>query len=142
MLSQILLGLLMTAFTIGFGAVILVVGAEPLQRYRQRLFEQTRFVGHVLTLILVSTWLVFGMLVVIAVWALVLSILGVFGDFETALYFSLISFTTVGYGEVVPPVEWRILAGFIAVDGFMLFGLNTAFIFEVLRRMRDTSGSE
>jgi len=56
--------------------------------------------------------------------------------------FSLISFTTVGYGEVVPPVEWRILAGFIAVDGFMLFGLNTAFIFEVLRRMRDTSGSE
>ena len=142
MLSQILLGLLMTAFTIGFGATTLVAGAEPLQRYRQRLFEQTRFVGHVLTLILVSTWLVFGMLIVIAVWALILSVLGVFGNLETALYFSLISFTTVGYGEVVPPVEWRILAGFIAVDGFMLFGLNTAFIFEVLRRMRDTSGSE
>lgn len=63
--------------------------------------------------------------------------LGIFADFEASLYFSMISFTTLGFGDVILPDNWRLLSGFIATDGFILFGLNTAFLFEVLRRLRE-----
>lgn len=76
------------------------------------------------------------MLFVMFIWALLLHWLGVFADFEGSLYFAMISFTTVGYGDIVPPDDWRLLSAFVSVAGFLLFGLNTAFLFEVLRQMR------
>lgn len=136
MLTQISLGLLMTAMTVCVGALTIISCAEPLRRHKTRLIDQGSFLSHLTTLILVSTWLVLGMLLIMLLWAIVLQSLTIFEDFETGLYFAMISFTTVGYGDVVPPDNWRLLAGFISVDGFLLFGLNTAFVFEVLRRMR------
>ena len=137
MLIQFVIGIFMTAFTVAFGALTLVATSELLQRNRTHLIEHGRIGRHVMSLTLVSTMLVAGMLFVTVAWSLVLQAFGVFGDFEAALYFSMISFTTVGYGDVIPPDQWRLLAGFISIDGFLLFGLNTAFLFEVLRRMRD-----
>lgn len=136
MLIQIGLGLVMTAITICCGALAIVVAAAPLRRYRAQLIDQGRFTSQLIVLTLVSTWLVLGMLVLMLCWGSLLQFLGVFPDIQTSLYFAMISFTTVGYGDVVPPPNWRILAGFISVDGFLLFGLNTAFVFEILRRMR------
>ena len=137
MAFQIVLGLLMTAFTVGLGVIIVVFAAEVLLRNRAFLIDAGRFVHHVMTLSLIATWLVIGIFVISYVWALLLLGLDVFSTFEAALYFSMISFTTVGYGDLVPPEDWRMLAAFISVDGFLLFGLNTAFLFEALRRMRD-----
>ena len=136
MLTQLALGLFMTAFTICCGAITIVVGAEPLRRNKTRLIDQGRFWHHLTVLALVATWLIIGMLFVMLAWSIVLLHLEIFSDFETSLYFAMISFTTVGYGDVVPPEEWRILLAFVSVGGFLLFGLNTAFIFEVLRQMR------
>lgn len=136
MLTQLSLGLLMTAVTICCGAITIVVAAIPLRQLKAQLIDQGRFIGHLTVLTLVSSWLVLGMLIAMLAWGLLLQTIGVFSDFETSFYFSIVSFTTVGYGDVVPPKDWRILAGFLSVDGFLLFGLNTAFLFEVLRRMR------
>ena len=94
---------------------------------------------HVVALTLITTWLVVGLLIVMGLWALVLLAVGVFFELEPALYFSMISFTTLGFGDVILPDQWRLLSGFIAMDGFILFGLNTAFVFEVLRRLREES---
>ena len=127
----------MTAFTVGFGALVIVGISEPLRRNKNRIIDQGRVIQHLATLIVVCTALVLAMLVVASVWGILLLGLGVFSDLETSTYFSMISFTTVGYGDVVAPIEWRLLSAFISVDGFLLFGLNTAFIFEILRRMRD-----
>lgn len=51
---------------------------------------------------------------------------------ETALYFSMVSFTTVGYGDVVLSANDRLLSGMQATSGMLLFGWSTAFMFEVL----------
>lgn len=56
-------------------------------------------------------------------------------DFETALYFSTSSFTTVGFGDVYLDKEWRLLSSFEAANGFILFGWSTAFIFEIIRKL-------
>lgn len=51
---------------------------------------------------------------------------------ETALYFSLVTFTTVGFGDVVLPQSERLLSGIQATSGMLLFVWSTAFMFEVL----------
>jgi hypothetical protein len=61
-------------------------------------------------------------------WAAAYSLIGVVDDFETALYFSTITFSTVGYGDVVPHPEWRMFAALEGVNGFLLIGWSTAYL--------------
>ena len=139
MLVQLLIGISMTAMTIIVGSLIIVISTEQIQKYRDWLNRGQLLFRHVVVLTLITTWLVLGLLIVMGLWALVLLAVGVFFELEPALYFSMISFTTLGFGDLILPDEWRLLSGFIAMDGFILFGLNTAFLFEVLRRLREES---
>lgn len=66
------------------------------------------------------------------IWAVVYMLLGEFDDLETALYFSTATFTTLGFGDILASVEWRLMASCEAAAGMLLFGLSTAFLFEVL----------
>ena len=59
-----------------------------------------------------------------------------FDDLETATYFSIVAFTTLGFGDIILPVDWRILGGMTAANGLMNMGLYTALLVEVLRRVR------
>ena len=52
-----------------------------------------------------------------------------FPDLETAVYFSMVTFTAVGYGDVVITGPWRILAGIEAANGVIIFGWTTALLF-------------
>ncbi|WP_375162743.1 potassium channel family protein [Mesorhizobium sp. Mes31] len=61
-------------------------------------------------------------------WAGLYRLLNIFVDFETALYFSTITFATVGYGDVVPAHGWRMLAALEGVNGFLLIGWSTAYL--------------
>ena len=61
-------------------------------------------------------------------WAGLYCLLGILGDFETALYFSTITFSTVGYGDVVPAHGWRVLAALEGINGFLLIGWSTAYL--------------
>ena len=62
---------------------------------------------------------------------------GIFQSLEPAVYFSLIAFTTVGFGDIVLTPQWRILSGMVAANGLLLFGFSTAFLFEVMVRLRN-----
>lgn len=53
-------------------------------------------------------------------------------NLDTALYFTTATFTTVGYGDIVLPPDWRLLAASAAINGMILFGWSTAFIFEIM----------
>jgi hypothetical protein len=69
------------------------------------------------------------------VWAVLYIAVGEFDHIEPALYFSTVVFTTVGFGDIVASAEWRLLAGCQAASGMLLFGLSTAFLFEMLREV-------
>jgi Ion channel len=51
--------------------------------------------------------------------------LGAFEDFETALYFSGLTFTSLGYGDVVLGGRVRLIAPLQAANGLMMFGITT-----------------
>ena len=69
-------------------------------------------------------------------WAMAYYALGVFGTLEEAVYFSLVSYTTLGFGDVLLSQQWRLLAGMEAANGFLNFGLLTALLIEGLRQVR------
>jgi hypothetical protein len=50
------------------------------------------------------------------------------------VYFAFVNYTTLGYGDVIPVENWRLLGPVTAMNGVLLFGWSTAVIFEVLRR--------
>jgi voltage-gated potassium channel len=58
-----------------------------------------------------------------------------FEDFETAVYFSSVTYTTLGYGDIVLTSGWRIICGIEAMNGIMLFGWSAALLFVVVQRM-------
>jgi len=74
-------------------------------------------------------------LVQIGVWAVVFWRAHELPNVETALYFSLATYTTIGFGDVVVGPGWRVLAGIEGLTGILLVGWSTAFVFAVVNRM-------
>jgi hypothetical protein len=74
-------------------------------------------------------------LVQVVVWALVFWEARQLPTLETAVYFSITTYTTVGFGDVVLGPGWRVLAGIEGLTGIILVGWSTAFVFAVVHRM-------
>jgi membrane protein implicated in regulation of membrane protease activity len=89
-----------------------------------------------LALIAVTLWVLAAHSVGVWIWALTFIVLGAFETLEPAVYFSVVSFTTLGFGDITLPVQWRILSGMSAANGLILFGLSTAFLIEFVSRLR------
>jgi voltage-gated potassium channel Kch len=56
-------------------------------------------------------------------------------NLSDALYFATITYTTLGYGDIVLEAQYRMLSGIEAANGFLLFGWTTAFLFEIISQL-------
>lgn len=61
--------------------------------------------------------------------------IGAIGTLESALYFSTISYSTVGYNDFHITPEWRLLGALESILGMILLGWSTAFFFRMLGRI-------
>ena len=66
-------------------------------------------------------------------WAVVYLVVGEFAELSQALYFSVVTSTTLGYGDVTLSEQWQLLASFEAMGGLILFGASTAFLLGVTK---------
>ena len=80
-------------------------------------------------------WIVFLHLIEITVWALFYVSRGAMPDLQSGLYFSAVTYTTTGYGDLVLPREWQLLGGLEALTGILMCGWSTGFFFAVVSRM-------
>lgn len=73
----------------------------------------------------------------IEIWAfaLIYWATGAVPRFESALYFSTISYSTVGYNDTHILTEWRLVGAFESILGVFLLGWSTAFFFRMLGRI-------
>lgn len=90
----------------------------------------------VLMLVAVGLWVLAVITVSVWIWALALRAVGAFRTLEESVYFSIVAFSTLGLGDVVPNLDWRILSVMAAVNGFLSFGVLTALMVEALRQVR------
>lgn len=72
----------------------------------------------------------------VLLWAVSLFLLNIFSTLEEAVYFALVAFTTLGFGDILLPQDWRLLGGMSAANGLLMFGLLTAILVEILRDTR------
>jgi Ion channel len=72
------------------------------------------------------------------IWAYALSFVsvGAILDFHDALYFSTVTFASLGYGDIVLNKDWRLFGAIEAANGLILFGWSTAFLISVTRQLR------
>lgn len=67
------------------------------------------------------------------VWAAVYYSLDEFTDLENAIYFSVVTATTLGYGDITLSEQWQLLGSLEAMSGLISFGVSVAFLIEVMR---------
>lgn len=131
----------MGAFMIGFTVVIHAFVCDYILRFIQThkppfsrilrrywkiptLISAVFFIGSAL---MIDIWLWAGLLMYVEPNTL--------NTIEKSLYFATVSFTTVGYGEIVLSENWRILSAITSINGMILFGWSTAFIFEIMAKL-------
>ncbi|MFD3191438.1 potassium channel family protein [Sedimentitalea sp. HM32M-2] len=88
-----------------------------------------------LSMALTLVVLILALTIQVWIWSLVWIGYGILPDWNTAVYFSMVTFTTLGYGDVVLGPEARIFATFGSVTGLLGFGLSTAFLVAIAGRV-------
>ena len=87
---------------------------------------------------LLTLWMFLAIVIEAWIWALLYlynPLITKLPDIETAFYFSMVTFTTLGYGDVVLSGHWRSLASIQAANGVIIFGWTTALIFYFIQRI-------
>jgi len=137
MLKISLIGSVLIAITV----VIHAAGTTAWVRYLGRKYTGKSIIGgRRATLVLVNTALIVFALhaIEIVIWAGAYQILmpvNELGSFEEAVYFSFVTFTTLGYGDITLSEGWRLLSGIEALNGILLVGWTTAMIFAVVQNI-------
>ena len=109
--------------------------AEWLLRRREYLERSGARMRYAVVMILLFAGIMILHIIETSLWAVFYYTRSLFSDFETCLYFSLTSYTTIGYGDVLLPQRWRLLGAIEGVTGVLLCGISTAFFFAVMTAM-------
>jgi hypothetical protein len=80
-------------------------------------------------------WLILLHLAEISIWALFYLWRGCLPNAEVAFYFSGVTYTTLGYGDVVLANPWRLLSPIESLVGVIMCGLSTGYFFVVVSRI-------
>ncbi len=134
-LKQLMLGGLLISATIIVQALFFGGAIALLNRFGAPLAEPPFIRKTTVGLIAAVLWIMIGHSIGAWLWAATFMLVGAFHSLEPALYFSLVTFTTLGYGDITLSPEWRLLAALSAANGLLLFGLSTAFLVEFLARV-------
>lgn len=118
-------------------AGILLMAGWLLRRreYLERIASRRRFA---MLIVMLFAAIMLLHLIQTSLWAVFYYSQSLFSDFETSLYFSMVSFTTIGYGDVLLPRKWRLLGVIEGFSGVLLCGISTAFIFAVINAIFQT----
>lgn len=104
-------------------------------------FKNKKISSSRIVVLLISSFLFFTFLHLIhtLIWAIGFYIIPTiatdFSNFLEVLYFSIVTFTTLGYGDITISSHWRLLSGFEAINGIMLIGWSTAIMYSLIQHI-------
>ncbi len=137
---QIEIGSAMIALTVVIHTAGIIGLIVCFRAFRTRFMEHHDYVAMTVILVITIVGIFLVHTVEIWLWAVLYLWLGEFADFERALYFSTVTFTALGYGDITLQERWQLLSGFEAINGIILFGVSTAFVYAAIRRLFVVTG--
>jgi hypothetical protein len=140
MMIQLLVGSCVSVINIMVHALATVAAISIARRTglkdarRPHLYLMGVMVATALVLMLAHT-------IEIVVWSLSYAVVGAAPEGSELLYFAFVNYTTLGYGDVIPVKEWRLVGPMAAMNGILMFGWSTAVLFEVLLKTIERLGA-
>jgi hypothetical protein len=130
---QFLVGGSVSVINIMIHALITLVAVGIARRAGLRHTSRPRL--HLMTLMVVTALvLMIAHTAEIIIWSLAYAAVDAAPAGSDLLDFAFVNYTTLGYGDVTPLKEWRLLGPMTAMNGILMFGWSTAVLFEVLRK--------
>lgn len=112
-----------------------LVNKEVISRLRGR--QRSQYSSSFANLIIGATALSATILHAIegAIWAIAYRFLGASADNKSAMLYSLNAMTSYGHTNLQLPLRWEMMGALEALNGWILFGLTTAFLFTVVQKV-------
>jgi hypothetical protein len=132
MLRQIMFGATVSLINIAIHALMmmLILRARAAVHANAPSRPWLRLVG---VMIAAVAMLMTAHLLEIGIWSIAYALVDAAAQGADDFYFAFVNYTTLGYGDIVPALRWRLLGPMTAMNGVLLFGWSTAVIFHVLR---------
>jgi hypothetical protein len=130
--SKLLIAWALMALCVIVHATGVTVAVRKVGRHASTRLRAWRWVW---LFIWIAGWIVLLHLVEISAWAIVYVLDEAMPDLQSALYFSAVTYTTTGYGDLVLSREWRLVGAVEALTGILMCGWSTGFFFAVVSRL-------
>ena len=85
--------------------------------------------------VVLAGWIILLHVAEIMVWAVAYTWMHAMPDLQSGVYFSAVTYTTTGYGDLVLPDRWRLVGAIEALTGILMCGWSTGFFFAVLSKV-------
>ena len=133
MLSKLFIAWCLMAFCVTIHAMGLTAAVHWIKRQPATIVE--RFWPGTWTLFCVAGWTILMHLLQIVVWGFFYAWKHGMPDLQSAFYFSAVTYTTTGYGDLVLRKEWRLVGGVEALTGILMCGLSAGLFFAVFTKV-------
>lgn len=134
-LAQILLGTVLLIVCSLLHVVFLVWSVGLIEKLGHRFSRLAPARHRGLLIGALFTTVVFSHTLQVWIWAVAFVVLGAIDGFSQSIYFALVTYTTLGYGDVTLGPVFRVFGAMAAVTGLLTFGLSTAFLAGLLARL-------
>jgi hypothetical protein len=135
LLQQILWGSLYLSACVILEAALLVACASALEKGHHRWAHLPKTSRNGILILTALAFILLAHTAQVWIWSTVFILTETIGDWNTAIYFSLVTYTTLGYGDIVLGPALRIFGAFAAVAGLLGFGISTAFLVALMGRI-------
>ena len=134
--TSLLVKILVAVGLMAITAAMHAAGFSVLLRaiLRSHALDKSGFCHTTLWVMGLTCWLILIHLAEITVWGLFYFWQGCLSNAQDALYFSSVTYTTLGYGDIVLPRLWRLFAPLEALTGILMCGLSTGLFFALVSR--------
>ncbi|HFE37800.1 MAG TPA: two pore domain potassium channel family protein [Gammaproteobacteria bacterium] len=136
MFLNLFIGACVIILTVAVQAIIIGAIETVFLKMLPWLRKPPRIFKLIITLITVVLIVMVGVTTSVWIWAATFLLTGNFHSLEEAVYFATVSFTSLGFGDIVLEREWRLLSALSAANGLIVFGLSTAFLMEFMLELR------